>query len=154
MKFFFNESNRIQGVFLVDPATKPEEIQLGFRGLSHSSGFPTTDVWWDLDVWSTPHFLNLTLEHDLSYYGVEIEPGDQRVLRGVEIWYEILFSCSYDTDVTIDEFRDAFELKYYFEPASHVSVDWWIVSEVSAHASTVEELDLKFEQVSGDHRAL
>lgn len=147
------ESNRIHGVFLVDPDTKPEKIQLGFRGMSHKTVFPTSEVWWDLDVWTTPHFLNLTLEHDLDYYGVEIDPGDTRTLRGVEIWYEILFSCSYEADVSIEEFRGAFKLDYHFEQVDHEPVDWWIVSEVQVYASSIEELEEKIEEVAPEHRA-
>lgn len=155
MDFHLLESNRIQGVFLVDADTKPEDIQLRLVWDSQNAA-GTSVSGWDVDVetWTTPRFLDLTLEEDIEFYGHEpLEPGDPRVFRGVETWYDVSLQCSSEANVTIDEFRDALNLKYHFEPLDHDVIDWWLVSEVQSYASTLEGVEKKFAQSNSEHLA-
>lgn len=155
MEFHLLESNRIQGVFLVDAFTKPEDIQL--RLVWDSQNVSGTSVsGWDVDAetWTTPRFLDLTLKEDIEFYGHEpLEPGDPRVFRGIETWYDVSLQCSSEANLTIEEFREALNLKYHFEPLDHDVIDWWLVSEVQSYASTLEEVEKKFAESNSEHLA-
>ena len=148
------ESTRVHGVFLVDPEAKPQEIQLSMIWVGRTSPFTTltgTNV--DSEIWTTPRFFDFTLEHDLEYYGVEVEPEDTRILRGVEIWYEIWLHCSFDAEITLQQFHETLNLDYYLAPADHDVVEWWNVSQNHVHGATLDELDAAFFQGNPEHLA-
>jgi len=158
MDFYLRISERIQGVFLVDAEVSAEEVGLSRgweRRESPHVGVGELAIAIDTDSWTLPDFLDLSLEHDFEYYGVEVDTEDTRVPKGVEIWQDLHLQVSYDAPVSAEEFFETLTLDYYFTTADHDPVHWWIVSEITAYGSTLEELEKNFAAGQADHlRAL